>query len=89
MKVDFQICISVPLMPKSKKTMETSLDVTPSFKTSIDARVECLVLNVDYLENRHWNCIQKKCGRKRHLLHKGFVLWIVIFLFVYTDSLHC
>ena len=44
------LLLSLTLMPKSKKTMETSLDLTLSFKTSIDARIEGLVSNVDYLE---------------------------------------
>ena len=43
---------SLTLMPKSKKTLETSLDLTPSFKTFLDARVEGLFSNVDYLVNR-------------------------------------
>ena len=32
--------LSLPLMPKIKKTLETSLDLTPSFKTCVDAKVE-------------------------------------------------
>ena len=36
----------------------------PLLKTSIEARVEGLVLNVDYLENQHHNFTQKKYGRK-------------------------
>ena len=39
------------------KTLETSLDLTLLFKTSIDARVEGFVSNVDYLENRCRNFI--------------------------------
>ena len=41
------------LMPQSKKTLETSLDLMPLFKTSLDARSEDNVLNVVYLENWH------------------------------------
>ena len=55
--------LSLKLTPKSKKTMESGLDLTPSFKTSVDTMVEGLVSNVDYSEN----FIQKKCGRKRGL----------------------
>ena len=55
------------LMSKSKKTLETSFDLTPWFKTSIDAKVAGLVSNVDYLENWRRNFIQKKYGRKRCL----------------------
>ena len=44
--------LSLTLMPKSKKTLETSLDLTPSFKTSVDTMVEGSLSNVDYLENR-------------------------------------
>ena len=60
--------LSFTLISKSKKTQEKSLDLTPSFKTSVDARVEGLVSNVDYLENWHHNFIQKKYGRKRRLM---------------------
>ena len=42
--------LSVTLMSKSKKTLEMSFDPTPLFKTSVDARVEDLVSNVDYLK---------------------------------------
>ena len=34
------LLLSLTLMPKSKKTLEKSLDLTPSFKTSFHARVE-------------------------------------------------
>ena len=54
-------------MAKNIKTMETSLDLTVLFKTSIDAWVEGLVSNVDYLENWRRNFIQKKYGKKRRL----------------------
>ena len=37
------------LMSKSKKTLETSLDFTSSFKTSVDSRVKGLASNGDYL----------------------------------------
>ena len=43
------------------------MDLNPSFKTSVDARVEVLVSNVDYLKNRRRNFIQMKCGSKRRL----------------------
>ena len=36
---------------KKQKTLETSLDVMPSFKASVNARVEGFVSNVDYLES--------------------------------------
>ena len=52
--------LSLMLMPKSKKTLEATLDLTPSFKTSVDTMVEGPALNVDYLENRCPNCIHKK-----------------------------
>ena len=64
----FPELLSLTLIPKSKKTQEKSLDLTPLFKTSVDARVEGLVSNVDYLENCHHNFIQKKYGRKRRLM---------------------
>ena len=56
-------------MPKSKKTLEASLDLTPSFMTSVDERVEGLVSNLDYFENRRRNFIRKKYGRKTCLQH--------------------
>ena len=61
------LLLSFTLISKSKKTR---LDLTLSFKTSVDARVEGLVSNLDYLENWCRNFIQKKCGRKRRLLSK-------------------
>ena len=61
------LLLSLTLMPESKKTLETSLDFTHSFKTSVDARVDGLASNVDYLENRHCNFIQRRYGRKRRL----------------------
>ena len=62
-----QLDLSLMLMPKSKNTLGTSLDLTPLFKTSVIARVEGLVLNVDCLENWWHSFIQKKYGRKRCL----------------------
>ena len=57
-------------MAKSKKTLEASLDLTPSFMTSVAGRVEeGLVSNLDYFEDRRRNFIQKKYGRKRCLPH--------------------
>ena len=56
------LLLSLTLMPKSKKTLETSLDLTPSFKTSVDAKVKGLVFNVDYLENQNRNFIRKNYG---------------------------
>ena len=38
--------LSLTLMSKSKKALETCLDLTPSFKTSIDARVEGLQMQI-------------------------------------------
>ena len=51
-------------MPKNKKSLEMSLDLKPSFKTCVDARVEVLASNVDYLENRRRNFIQKNMVEK-------------------------
>ena len=61
--------LSLMLIPKSQKTLEMSFKHTSSFKTSIDARVQGLVSNVDYLENGCYNFIWKNYGRKRHLPH--------------------
>ena len=66
------LLLSLTLISKRKKTPETSLDLTPLFKTSFDARVEGLVLNVDHLENRCRNFIQKKYVRRRRLTHVLF-----------------
>ena len=56
-------------LSKSENILEKSLDFTPSFMSSVDARVDGLVSNVDYLKN--WCCdfIQKKYARKRRLPH--------------------
>ena len=64
-----RLFLSLTLMAKSKKTLEASLDLTPSSKTPLDERIESLVSNVDYLENRRRNLIQRKYDRKRHLAH--------------------
>ena len=54
-------------MSKSKKALETSLDLTSSFNASVDEMVEGLVSSVNYLES--WCCkfIQNKYGRSRRL----------------------
>ena len=54
------LLLSLTLLPKNRKTLETILDLTPSFKASIDARVEGLILNLNYLENWCRKFIQKK-----------------------------
>ena len=51
-------------MSKSKKTLETSLDLTPSFSTSVDTRVEGLVSNKGYLQNQRYNFILKNMAEK-------------------------
>ena len=61
--------LSLTLMPKRPWS---SLDLTLSFKNSLDAKIEGLVLNVDYLENRRRKFMQKKYGRKRHWLTNKF-----------------
>ena len=62
------LLLTLTLTWKSKMIPGTSLDLTPSFKTSVDARVEGLVSNVDYLENWFHAFIQNKYGRKGRLL---------------------
>ena len=74
------LLLSLMLMSKSKKTLETSLDLTPSFKISFHAKVEGLVLNVDYLESLHRNFIQEKYGRNKRLPRTH--------VFFCTDFLH-
>ena len=61
--------LSFKFMSKSKKSLETSLDLAASMKTSVDAMVESLVSNMNYLDNRHRNFNQKKYGRNRCLPH--------------------
>ena len=39
----------------------------PWFKTSVDAKVEGLVSDMDYLENWWSNIVQNRYGRKRGL----------------------
>ena len=62
------LLLTLTLTWKSRMTPGTTLDLTPSFKTSVDARVEGLTSNVDYLENWCHAFIQNKYGRKRRLL---------------------
>ena len=71
------------LIPKSKKTIETILDLRPSFKISIDARVEGLISNMDYLENRHHKFIQKRNLTDQNICLTHFLLWTVSFVFVW------
>ena len=81
------LLLSVTLMPKSKKTLETSLDLILLFKTSFDVRVDRLVSNVDYLENQHCNFIQKKYGRNRRLPHtRCFFFFVQTFYTVMTPK---
>ena len=54
------LLLSLTLMSKSKKILETSLNLTPSFKTSVDEMVQGLVSNVNYLHSLRRNFIQKK-----------------------------
>ena len=60
-----------------------SLYLTPSFKTSTDARVEGLVSNMDYLENRCRSFVKKKYDRKRCLPHTHFCYLDFNFIFLY------
>ena len=75
--------LSLTFMSKSKKTLETSLDLMPQFKSSIDTRVEDLALNEDYLKKQRHNFIQKKYGRKRCLLHTHISLSGLSMFFLY------
>ena len=76
-------------MSKSIKTLETSLDFAPSLRTSVDARVEGLVSNVDYLENQCRNFIQKEYGRKRRLSRTHFPFSLDCNFSFDTEFLHC
>ena len=58
------------------------MDLKLSFKTSVDARVEVLVSNVDYLKNRHRNFIQMKYGRKRRLARTDVSFYGLYFFFL-------
>ena len=69
-----QPLFSCTLTSKNKKTQEMSLYLTPSFETSTDARVEGLVSNMDYLENRCRSFVKKKYDRKRCLPHTHVLL---------------
>ena len=57
------------------------MDLMPLFKTSIEAMFEGFNSNVDYLENRHRNFIQKKYGKKTSAGLTRFIFWTVIFLY--------
>ena len=79
-----RLLLFLTLMPKSKKTLETSLNLLPLFKTSLDARVRALF----------WMWIMWKIGTLILLkeiwkkmtpgAHTHFVFWTIIFLFVQT-----
>ena len=75
--------------------METSLGFTALFKTSIDARFQGLVLNVDYLESQEHNFIQKKKKKKRKKVAEKDICYAHTFcsldcnFSVFTDFLCC
>ena len=79
-----RLLLFLTLMPKSKKTLETSLNLLPLFKTSLDARVRALF----------WMWIMWKIGtlilfkeiwkKMTPGAHTHFVFWTIIFLFVQT-----
>ena len=52
-------------------TLEMSLDITSSFKTFVDTRVQGFVLNVDCLENLRRKFIQKRYLLHTHVLFSG------------------
>ena len=62
-----------------------SLGLMPSLRPplTVDARVEGLVSNVDYLKNWHCNFIQNKYGRKRRLLRTHISFSGLYFFFFY------
>ena len=64
-EISFLELLSLTLVSTSKMTLNTSLVLTPSFKTSIDAKVKGLVFNNDYLESQRRNFIQKKLWQKK------------------------
>ena len=70
-----QLCsqgfLPLSLMSNSKKTLEMSLDITSSFKTFVDTRVQGFVLNVDCLENLRRKFIQKRYLLHTHVLFSG------------------
>ena len=54
-----KLLLSLTLLSKSKKDLETSLDLMSSLKTSVDAMVESLVPNMSYLENWRHNFFKR------------------------------
>ena len=75
--------LSLTVISRSKKTLEMSLDLTPSFKTSVDARVEGLVSNVDYLENWHRILFKRNSEEKRRLPRTQVSFSGIQFFFLY------
>ena len=82
------LILSLTSISKSKKTLEMSLDLTLSFKTSIDTRVKVLASNVDYLENWCRNFIQKKYGRKKDVCYASTFRSLDCHFYFCTDFLH-
>ena len=66
------LLLSLTLMPKSKDP-GNEFGLYAVVKTSVDARIKGLLSNLDYLENRVRNFIQKKYGRRRLLSHTRFI----------------
>ena len=80
--ISFLGLLSLTLMPKSERNLETSLYLTPLFKTSVDARVEGLVSNWIIWKIGAVILFKRNIAEKDVAGHIRFVLWTVIFLFV-------
>ena len=81
------LLVSLTLMSKSKKTLETSLDLTPSFKTSVDfwCKVWESCFECGLFGKLAPQFYSKQMGQKKTpAVRKRFVLSTVIFLFVRT-----
>ena len=81
------LLLSLTLMSKSKKTLETSLDLMPSFQTYVDccrkgwgSCFECGLFG----KLPWWFYSKQIWQKKTSAMHRCFVLWVVIFLLVWT-----
>ena len=91
-----RLLLSLTLISKGKKTLKTSLDLTPLFKTSVDCwrkrRESCFECGLfgKFVPLFHSKQIWQK---KTSAVHTRFILWIVSFSdFISsfcTDFLHC
>ena len=86
-----RLLLSLTLMSKSKKTLETNLDLMPSFKTFVETMVEGMWIfwKIGAVILFKTNLAKKDFCRSHTDPHACFVIWIMGRNFSFcTDFLH-